>query len=91
MVDAYDRIYVERRGKLEDAPTSFRDNEHLMEIIQAILTPMGRTVNESVPFTDVRLPDGSRVHVVVPPISLSGPVMVIRKFWPNHAGGPLRL
>jgi len=80
LVDGYNKIYVERRGKLEDAPASFRDDGHLMEIINRIVTPLGRRIDESHPIVDVRLPDGSRVNVVIPPIALTGPVMTIRKF-----------
>ncbi len=83
MVDGYQRVYVERRGKLEDVPTPFRDDEQVMEVINAIVQPFGRQVNESAPFIDCRLADGSRVNVVTPPISLIGPVLTIRKFEKN--------
>jgi len=82
MVDGYDCVYVEREGKFVDVPTPFRDDEHLLQVIDAILEPLGRKVDESSPMVvDARLFDGSRVNVVVPPISLTGPTLVIRKFF----------
>jgi pilus assembly protein CpaF len=81
MVDGPSHIYVERKGKLEDAPARFRDEAHLMEIIRRIAEPLGRRVDESHPMVDMRLEDGSRVNVVIPPIALSGPMLTIRKFW----------
>lgn len=83
MIDGYERVYVERRGKLEDVPTPFRDDEHLKEMIKAIVEPMGLRINESSPLVDVRLFDGSRVNAVWPPISLVGPLLTIRKFSPK--------
>jgi len=80
MVDGHNRVYVERGGKFVDVPTPFRDDEHLIEVINAIVTPLGRKVDESSPFVDARLFDGSRVNAVIPPISLIGPVLTIRKF-----------
>ena len=80
LVDGYNNIYVERGGKLEDVPGAFRDDDHLMEIIQRIAAMTGRRVDESHPMLDMRLSDGSRVNVVIPPISLDGPLMTIRKF-----------
>jgi pilus assembly protein CpaF len=84
LVDGHDRVYVERRGKLEDAPVAFRDNAHVLDIIHRIAAPLGRRVDESHPILDLRLSDGSRVNVVIPPIALSGPTLTIRKF-PNRA------
>lgn len=80
MVDGPGKIYLERYGKLEDAPYRFRDEVHLMSIIQRIVARTGRQLNESHPMIDARLSDGSRVNIVIPPISLTGPVMTIRKF-----------
>lgn len=85
MVDGYRRVYVERRGKFEDIPSRFRDDEHLLEIIHRIADPVARRVDESNPMVDIRLPDGSRVNVVIPPISLVGPVLTIRKFIQRYA------
>jgi pilus assembly protein CpaF len=80
MIDGSQRVYVERNGRLEDiVPSPFRDDAHLMEVIAAILAMVGRKVDESHPFIDVRLSDGSRVHVIIPPIALNGPAMTIRK------------
>ncbi len=80
MVNGYEHIYIEKRGKLIEVQDSFRDEAHLLEIIQRISEPMGRELNESYPILDLRLPDGSRVHVVGRPIALAGPSMTIRKF-----------
>jgi pilus assembly protein CpaF len=79
LVDGHDRVYVEREGRFVDVPSPFRDEEHLMQVIQAILAPLGQTADASSPLADARLPDGSRVNVVLPPISLVGPVLTIRK------------
>jgi len=73
-------VYVERAGNLEEAHVRFRDAAHLMNIIQRIVSPIGRRVDESSPYVDGRLPDGSRVHVIIPPVALEGPVLSIRKF-----------
>ncbi len=73
------RIYVERGGRLDRAPGRFRDNEHMMNIIQRIVSPLGRRVDEASPFVDARLADGSRVNIVIPPVALDGPMISIRK------------
>ena len=80
LVDGPDHIYVERNSQLEDVPDRFRDNEHLMSCIRRILMPLGRRLNESAPMVDARLPDGSFVNIVIPPISLTGPALTIRKY-----------
>lgn len=80
LINRYDKIYFEKHGNMEKASIRFEDNDHLMDIIQRILTMMGRKVDESTPIMDVRLSDGSRVHVVVPPIAITGPSVTIRKF-----------
>jgi pilus assembly protein CpaF len=72
-------IFIERRGKLESAPGRFRDAEHMMNIIQRIISPIGRRVDESSPYVDARLEDGSRVNIIIPPVALDGPMISIRK------------
>lgn len=74
------RVYVERGGQMAAVPVRFRDTAHLMNIIQRIVSPIGRRVDEATPYVDARLPDGSRVNVVIPPIALDGPMVSIRKF-----------
>ena len=81
MVNGAKNIYVERRGKIERAPISFESDDHIMRIIERIVAPLGRRIDESNPYVDARLPDGSRVNAVIPPISLIGPVLTIRKFF----------
>ncbi len=81
MVNGPKNIYVERKGKLQRVPVTFEDDEHVMRIIDRIVAPLGRRVDESSPYVDARLPDGSRVNIVIPPISLVGPVVTIRKFF----------
>jgi len=80
MVNGAKNLYVERRGKLQKVPLSFENNEHVMRIIERIVAPLGRRIDESSPYVDARLPDGSRVNAIIPPISLVGPVLTIRKF-----------
>jgi pilus assembly protein CpaF len=81
MVNGSKNIYVERAGKLVRVPVSFESNDHVMRIIDRIVAPLGRRIDESSPYVDARLPDGSRVNAVIPPISLVGPVLTIRKFF----------
>jgi pilus assembly protein CpaF len=83
MVNGAKNIYVERRGKLQKVPLSFENNEHVMRIIERIVAPLGRRIDESSPYVDARLPDGSRVNAIIPPVSLIGPVLTIRKFSHN--------
>jgi len=80
MVNAYDRIYVERLGKIERTPVAFADNSHLLRIIDKIVSQIGRRVDEASPMVDARLPDGSRVNAIIPPLALRGPTLTIRKF-----------
>jgi pilus assembly protein CpaF len=80
MVNAHDRIYVERAGRLERTPAAFADNAHLLRIIDKIVSQVGRRVDESSPMVDARLPDGSRVNAIIPPLALRGPTLTIRKF-----------
>lgn len=83
MVNGAKNIYIERAGKLHRVPVVFESDEHVMRIIDRIVSPMGRRIDESSPYVDARLPDGSRVNAVIPPISLVGPVITIRKFFKN--------
>lgn len=83
MVNGPNQVYVERGGKLELSGLSFRDDQHLMSVIDRIVSQIGRHVDESSPMVDARLPDGSRVNAIIPPISLVGPVLTIRKFGKN--------
>jgi len=80
MVNGAKNIYIERGGKLFRVPVSFESNDHVMRIIDRIVAPLGRRVDESSPYVDARLTDGSRVNAIIPPISLVGPVLTIRKF-----------
>jgi pilus assembly protein CpaF len=87
LVNSYDKVYVERRGRLELTNVSFSDEKHLLRIIDKIVSLVGRRIDESSPMVDARLPDGSRVNAVIPPIALDGPMMSIRRF----AHIPLRM
>ncbi len=80
MVNGPHQIFIEQKGKLKLSDVRFYDNAHLMSIIERILTPLGRRVDESSPLVDARLADGSRVNIIIPPLSLVGPVVTIRKF-----------
>src|ERR671931_112558 len=80
MVNAHDRIYVERLGKIERTPAAFADNSHLLRIIDKIVSQIGRRVDEASPMVDARLPDGSRVNAIIPPLALRGPTVTIRRF-----------
>jgi pilus assembly protein CpaF len=80
MVNAHDRVYVEREGKIERTRVSFVDDAHLLRIIDKIVSQVGRRIDEASPMVDARLPDGSRVNAIIPPLSLRGPALTIRKF-----------
>lgn len=80
MVNGVDDIYIERGGKITKTGATFESEDHLMRIIERIVAPLGRRIDESSPMVDARLPDGSRVNAVIPPISLVGPTVTIRKF-----------
>ena len=80
MVNGPKNIYVERKGKIVRVPVTFEGNDHVMRIIDRIVAPLGRRIDEASPYVDARLPDGSRVNAIIPPISLVGPVLTIRKF-----------
>src|SRR6202051_2866936 len=80
LVNRYDRVYVERAGKLEPTGLSFKDDSHLMQIIDRIVSRVGRRVDESSPMVDARLADGSRVNALIPPLAVDGPCLSIRRF-----------
>src|SRR5271156_3720774 len=80
LVNTYNAVYVERRGILEKTTVIFKDDRHLMHVIDKIVSAVGRRVDESSPMVDARLKDGSRVNVILPPLALDGPYVSIRKF-----------
>jgi pilus assembly protein CpaF len=80
LVNGKDRVFIERGGVLERTDTTFRDDRHLMQIIDRIVSRVGRRVDESSPMVDARLPDGSRVNAIIPPLALDGPTLSIRRF-----------
>lgn len=80
LVNTFDTVYIERRGVLEKTNVSFRDNAHLMHIIDKIVSAVGRRIDESSPMVDARLLDGSRVNIVIPPLAVDGPIVSIRRF-----------
>ena len=83
MVNGPKNVYIERKGRLHRVPVTFENNDHVMRIIDRIVAPLGRRIDESSPYVDARLPDGSRVNAVIPPLSLVGPTLTIRKFSKN--------
>ena len=80
LVNSHSQVYVERRGKLERTDIRFADDAHLMKIIDKIVSRVGRRIDESSPMVDARLPDGSRVNAIIPPVALDGPIVSIRRF-----------
>jgi pilus assembly protein CpaF len=80
LINGYKEIYIEKLGKLQQVPIRFRDDNHVRHVIDRIVAPLGRRIDESSPMVDARLPDGSRVNAVIPPISLNGTLVSIRKF-----------
>ena len=80
LVNRFDQVYIERRGRLEPTEVRFQDNAHLLKIINKIVSNMGRRIDESSPMVDARLPDGSRVNAIIPPLALDGPMLSIRRF-----------
>ena len=80
MVNNASQVYIERKGKLELTDVTFRDDAHVMHVIEKIIAPIGRRIDESSPMVDARLPDGSRVNAIIPPLALKGPAITIRKF-----------
>ncbi len=87
LVNSPYNIYIERRGKIERTDVTFKDSEHLMRVIERIVSTVGRRIDESSPMVDARLPDGSRVNAIIPPLALDGPVLSIRRFGTD----PLRI
>jgi pilus assembly protein CpaF len=88
MVNRHDRVYVERAGRIEDTEVGFPSEQSLRDAVERILTPLGRRVDELSPMVDARLEDGSRVHVVIPPLAVDGPSMSIRRFSSARPGPP---
>jgi len=80
LVNKHDTIYIERRGKIERTNVTFKDDEHLMRVIERIVSSVGRRIDESSPMVDARLQDGSRVNAIIPPLAIDGPVVSIRRF-----------
>jgi pilus assembly protein CpaF len=80
LVNRYNQVYIERKGRLEPTEVRFQDNEHLLKIINKIVSNVGRRIDESVPMVDARLPDGSRVNAIIFPLALDGPMLSIRRF-----------
>jgi pilus assembly protein CpaF len=80
LVNTHDHVYVERAGRLERVPAAFQDNQHLLRVIDRIVSGMGRRIDDSSPMVDARLPDGSRVNAVIPPLAVDGPLLSIRRF-----------
>jgi pilus assembly protein CpaF len=80
LVNSYSTIYIERRGRLERSNIAFKDNEHLMRVIERIVSSVGRRIDESSPMVDARLKDGSRVNAIIPPLAIDGPILSIRRF-----------
>src|SRR5207244_9751416 len=84
MVNGPQQVYIEREGRLELTNVTFQNDEHVMKIIQRIIAPIGRRIDESSPMVDARLADGSRVNSIIPPLSLVGPIITIRKRSEEH-------
>lgn len=80
MVNGPDMVYIEKKGRIQLTDIKFRDDDQVMQVIDKIVSPLGRRIDESSPMVDARLPDGSRVNAIIPPLSLIGPVLTIRKF-----------
>ena len=83
LVNTFNSVYVERRGQLSRTSVSFRDNRHLLQVIDKIVSAVGRRVDESTPMVDARLKDGSRVNAIIPPLAIDGPILSIRRFGTN--------
>ena len=86
LVNRHDQVYIEREGRLEETEIVFRDDRHLLQIIERIVSAVGRRIDESSPMVDARLQDGSRVNAIIPPLALNGPVLSIRRFRTDRLG-----
>ncbi len=86
LVNRFDRVYIERNGKLEETDVVFRDDRHLLQIIERIVSSVGRRIDESSPMVDARLRDGSRVNAIIPPLAIDGPSLSIRRFRTTRLG-----
>src|SRR6476620_6171853 len=86
LVNRHDQVYIERNGKLEETSIVFKDDRHLMQIIERIVSSVGRRIDESSPMVDARLQDGSRVNAIIPPLALDGPTLSIRRFRTDRLG-----
>jgi pilus assembly protein CpaF len=86
LVNRHNQIYIEREGRIEETPLVFRDDRHLLQIIERIVSSVGRRIDESSPMVDARLSDGSRVNAIIPPLALDGPVLSIRRFRTDRLG-----
>jgi pilus assembly protein CpaF len=86
LVNRYDQVYIEREGVLAPSDVVFRDDRHLLQIIERIVSSVGRRIDESSPMVDARLPDGSRVNAIIPPLALDGPTLSIRRFRTDRLG-----
>ena len=80
LVNTHKQVFVERRGKLEAVPAAFQDDQHLLRVIDRIVSGVGRRIDDSSPMVDARLPDGSRVNAIIPPLAVDGPLLSIRRF-----------
>lgn len=80
MINGPNNVFIESKGRISEVPITFRNNDHVYHIIDKIISPLGRRVDESSPMVDARLPDGSRVNIIIPPLALNGPTITIRKF-----------
>ena len=80
LVNTWEHVFVERKGKLERVPAAFQDDQHLMRVIDRIVSGVGRRVDEMTPMVDARLQDGSRVNAIIPPLAVDGPLLSIRRF-----------
>src|SRR5579884_1524064 len=80
LVNRYNKVFIERNGKLSESPVRFKDDGHLLHIIEKIVSQVGRRIDEAQPIVDARLQDGSRVNAIIPPLALDGPCMSIRRF-----------